>query len=179
MVVNSGSEAVMVYKHTKLGQSELVATDKIQNTSTPESRKSPKLTDKNDARYGLELVKNSVDTGCSRQAKAKFSELINELFDVFSKNEWDSNAIWQAKKYKLNRVSDQFFLPNQRTPIHYKDYPQQQIDPFLEKKMITPCNSPYKLPTILIRKKNGKDRPAVDYSQMNRQTTKSCWPSLP
>ena len=86
MVTNTGDEAVMIHKDTTLGQYELVATDKIQNISTLKSRKSPKLTDKKDAKYDLKFVKNSIGTGFSPEAKAKFSELINEFSDVFSQN---------------------------------------------------------------------------------------------
>ena len=57
MVTNTGDEAVLIHKDTTLGQSELVATNKIQNISTLKSRKSPKLTDKKDAKYDLKLVK--------------------------------------------------------------------------------------------------------------------------
>ena len=87
ILTNTGDEEVMIHKDTTLGQSELVATDKIQNIST--LRKSPKLTDKKDAKHDLKIVKNSIDSGISLEAKAKFSEPIEEFSDVFSKNEWD------------------------------------------------------------------------------------------
>ena len=87
MVTNTGDETVMIQKDTTMGQSELVATDKIQNISALQNRKSPKLTDKKDAKYDLKLVKNSIDTGISLEAKAKFSESINEFSDMFLKNE--------------------------------------------------------------------------------------------
>ena len=57
MVTNTGDEAVKIHKETTLGQSKLVAMDKIQNISTHKSRKSPKLTDKKDAKHRLKLVK--------------------------------------------------------------------------------------------------------------------------
>ena len=79
MVTNTGNGAVMIHKETTLGQSELLATEKIQNISTLKSRKSPKLTDKKDAKYDLKLVENSIDTGISLEATAKFTELINEF----------------------------------------------------------------------------------------------------
>ena len=89
MVTNSGHEKVMIHKDTTLRESELVGMDEIQNISTLKSGRSPKLTEKKDAKYDLKLVKNSIDTGISLEAKAKFSELIIEFSDVFSKNEWD------------------------------------------------------------------------------------------
>ena len=87
IVTNTGDEAVMIHKETTLGQYELVATDKIQVISTLKCRKSPKLPDKKDAKHDLKLVKNFIDTGVSLEGKAKFSELIDKFFDVFSKNE--------------------------------------------------------------------------------------------
>ena len=86
MVTNTRDEAVMIHKDTTLGQSELVATDKIQNIRTLKNRKSPKLTDKKDAKYDLKLVKKSIGTGISQEEKAKFSKLINEFSAVLSKN---------------------------------------------------------------------------------------------
>ena len=98
----------MIYKNTTLGQSELVAMDKIQNFSTLKSRKSPKPTDKKDAKYDLNLVKKFIDTGISLEAKAKFPELISEFFDVFSKNEWDiGQCNVTAHKMSIEPCSDQ------------------------------------------------------------------------
>ena len=67
-------------------------------------------------------------------------------------------------------------LPNRRMPLHYKDDLQEKIDAFLEKKLITPCHSPYSAPAMLFPKKNGKLRLVIDYRQLNKQTIKSCWP---
>ena len=109
----------MIHKNTTLGQSELVATDKIQNISTLKNRKSSKLTDKNDAKYDLKLVKNSVDTGISLEAKAKFSELINDFSDVFSKNEWDiGQCDVTVHKIQVEAGSRPIKLPNRRMPLH-------------------------------------------------------------
>ena len=177
MVTNTGDEAVMIHKDTTLGQSELVAMDKIQNISTLKNRKSPKLTDKKDAKYALKLVKNSIDTGISLEAKAKFSELINEFSDVFSKNEWDiGQCDVTTHKTQVEPGSRPIKLPNRRMPLHYKDDLQEKIDAFLEKKLITPCHSPYSAPAMLVPKKNGKLRLVIDYRQLNKQTIKSCWP---
>ena len=122
MVTNTGDEAAMIHKETILGQSELVATDKIQNISTLKSSKSPKLTDKTDVKYHLKLVKNSIDTGISLEAKAKFSELISEFSDVFSKIELDiGQCDVTAHRIQVEPGLQPIKLPNRRMPLHYKD----------------------------------------------------------
>ena len=151
--------------------------DKIQNLSTLKSRKSPKLTDKKDAKYDLKLVKNSIDTGISLEAEAKFSELISEFSDVFSKNEWDiGQCDVTAHKIQIEPGSRPIKLPNRRMPHHYKQDLQEKVDAFPEKKLITPCHSPYSAPAMLVPKKNGKLRLVNDYRQLKKQTIKSCWP---
>ena len=177
MVTNTGDEAVMIHKETTLGQSELVATDKIQNISTLRNRKSPKLTDKKDAKYDLKLVKKSIDTGFSQEGKAKFYKLINEFSAVFSKNEWDIDQCdVTAHKIQVEPGSRPIKLPNRGMPLHYKDDLQKKIGGFLEKKLITPCHNPYGAPAMLVPKNNGKLRLKIDYRQLNKQTINSCWP---
>ena len=177
MVTNSGDEEVLIHRDTTLGQSELVATDKIQNISTLNSCRSPKLTDKKDDKYYLKHLKNSIDTGISQEGKAKFSKLFKEFSNVFLKNEWDiSQCDVAAQNIQVEPGSRPIKLPNRRIPLHYKDDLQEKIDAFLEKKLITPCQSPYSAPAMLVPKKNGKLRLVLDYRQLKKQTIKSCWP---
>ena len=177
MVTNTGDEAGMIHKDTTLGEFELVAMDKIRNISTFKSRKSSKLTDKKDAKHDLKLVKNSIDTGISPEAKAKFSELINVFSDVLLKNEWDiGQCNVTAHKSQVEPGSRPIKLPNRRMPLHYKDDLPEKIDAFLEKRLITLCHSPYSAPAMLVLKKNGQLRLVNDYRQLNKQTIKSCWP---
>ena len=118
----------MIHKDTTLGQSELVATDKIQNISTLKSRNSPNLTDKKDAKYDSKLVKNSINTGVSLEAKAKFSELISEFSDVFSKNERDiGQCDVTAHRIQGEPGSRPIKIPNRRMPSHYKDDLQTKV----------------------------------------------------
>ena len=165
MVTNNGDEAIKIHKETTLGQSELVATDKIQNISTLKSRKSPKLTNQKDAKYDLNFVKSSVDTGISLEAKAKYSKLINEISDVFSKNEWDIGQCGlTAHKIQVEAGSRPIKLPNRRMPLYYKDDLQEKIDAFLGKRLVTPCHSPYSAPAILVPRQTPSSNtlPAVE-----------------
>ena len=155
----------------------LVAMDKIQNISTLKSLKSPKLTNKKDAKYDLKFVKKSIDTGFSLEAKAKFSELISDFSDVFSKNERDIDQCdVTAHKIQTQPGLRPVKLPNRRMHLHYKQVLQEKVDAFLEKKLITPCHSPYSAPAMLVPRKNRELRLVINYRQLNKQTIKSCWP---
>ena len=179
MVTNTGDEAVMIHKGTTLGQSELVALDKIQNISTLKSRKSPKINDKKDAKYDFKLVKNSIDTGISLEAKAKFSELISKFSDVLSKNEWDIRQCdVPAHKIQIEPGSRPKKLPNRRMPLHYKQDLQEKFDAFLEKIFITPCHSPYSATAIIVPKKNGKLRLVIDHRQLKNKPSIGPIPSI-
>ena len=122
----------------------------------------------------MKVVKNSIESGISLEAKAKFSEPIEEFSDVFSKNEWDiGQCDVTAHKIEIE--------PGSRpVKLSQKDAPPVQItekvDAFLEKKFITPCHSPYSAPAMLASKKNGKLRLVIDHRQLNKETIKSCWP---
>ena len=128
MVTNTGAEAVMMHKETTLGQAELVATDKIQNISTLKCPESPKLTDRRDAKQDLKLFKISIDTGLSVEAKAKFSDIINEFSDVFSKNEWDNGQCdVTAHKNQVKPGWRPTKLLSRRIPLYYKEDRREKL----------------------------------------------------
>ena len=125
----------------------------------------------------MTLVKNSIDTGILPETRAAFSDLINEFSDVFSKDERDiGQCDVTAHKIQIEPGSRPVKLPNRRMPLHYEQDLQEKVDSFLEKKLITPCHSPYSAPGKLVPNKNGKLCLVIDYRQLNKQTIKSCWP---
>ena len=95
---------------------------------------------------------------------------------MFSKIEWDiGQCDVTAHKIQVEPGSRPIKVPNRRMLLHYKDDLQEKIDALLEKKLITPCHSPYSAPAMLVPKKNGLCL-VIDYRHLNKQTIKSCWP---
>ena len=53
-------------------------------------------------------------------------------------------------------------LTNTKIPVNYKDDLKEKIDAFMAKELITPCQSPYSAPALLVPKKKSKLRSLID-----------------
>ena len=96
---------------------------------------------------------------------------------MFSRNEWDIGQCEVAVHKIHNEVGSRpVKLPIRRMTLHYKQDFQETVDAFLEKKLITPCHSPYSARAVLVPKKNGKLRLVIDYRQLDKQTINSFRP---
>ena len=111
------------------------------------------------------------------QIRALFAQLVRTFSQVFSKPEWDLGKCDLVQhKIGLHPGSKPVKLPNRRMPMHFKKDLRQKIVNFLELELITPCNSSYSSPAMLVPKKNGKLRLVIDYRQLIKQTVESFWP---
>ena len=103
---------------------------------------------------------------------------MKEFSDIISKSEWDlGKRDVTMHRIEVETGSKPAKIPTRRMPLHYKEDIQKKIHSFLEKKLTTPCHSPYSAPAMLVPKKNGKLRLVHDYRQLNKQTIKSTWPN--
>ena len=59
-----------------------------------------------------------------------------------------------------------------RTPLHLRDQVSDQIDELLKAKIITPSNSNWSFPIVLVKKRDNKNefRLAIDYRKLNKIT---------
>ena len=110
--------------------------DKVQNISTLKSRKSPKLTDRKNTGYDLKMVKNSIVTGISMEAKAKFFELMNVFSEMFFKNERDiGQCDVTAHKIQVELRSQPVKFQNCRIPLHYREKLQKKLTSFSKRNL--------------------------------------------
>ena len=166
---------VIVYKGTSLGSFSVVGPAEIaaMNRVIADLPYHPQcqVPDKHDVEEVIKPTQTSMDP----QIRAQFAQLLRTFSDVFSKSEWDIGKC-DLVQHKVNFYPDSkpVKLPNRRMPMHFKRDLRQNIDNFLEHKLITPCHSPHSSPAMLVPKKNGKLRLVNDYRQLNKQTVKSC-----
>ena len=122
-------------------------------------------------------MKTAVGNQLPFSLQGEFGSLIDEFSDVFSKNEWDiGKCDVTSHTIDVCPGSRPVNLPNRRMPLHYKEDLREKLDAFLEKGLVIPCHSPYSAPAIMVPKKNGKLRLAIDYRQLNNQIIKLCRP---
>ena len=172
-IANTNDEVLTIYKVTTMGSSQLVSDRLIQEIN----QKQMKTYNEVDPKYDLENLKKAISKEINNNCRADFRNLIDDYGDSFSINQRDlgkCDATSQIIKVKTG--SQLIKLPNRRMAVHYKDDLKEKIDAFMNKELITPCHSPYSAPSMLVTKRNGKLRLAIDYRKLNEQTIKSRWP---
>ena len=130
-------------------------------------------------RYDVNEVMKETWSSIDPQIRAQFTQLLRTFSGVFSKSKWDIGKCDLVQhNIDFYSGSKRVKLPNCRMPMHFKNGLRQQIDKFLEHKVITPFHSPHSSPAMMAPKKTGKLRLVIDYRQLNKQTVKYCWPLL-
>ena len=156
-------EDVIVYKGTSLGSFSVVGSAEIGAmnrviTDLPDNPQG-QVPDKYDVKEVIKYIQSSMDP----QIRTQFAQLLRTFSDVFSKSELDIGKCDLVQhKIDLYSGSKPVKLPNRRMPMHFKKDLRQNIDKFLEHKLITPCHSPDSSPAMLVPKKNGKLRLVID-----------------
>ena len=177
IIENSNDGPVTLYKDTTLENSEIVPKEYMQNVRVHKPKvKSQTKFNRTDEKHKLKHVKKNRQSVTSLASGWVWHSLWR-IFGRLFKNGWDF-CMCDLTSHKIDVYpgSRPVKLPDRRMPLHYKEDLREKLDAFLEKDLITPCQSPYSAPAIPVPKKNGKLRLVVDYRQLDSQTVKSRWP---
>ena len=107
--------------------------------------------------------------------KKEFREILSNHQDVFSKSGelGRTSVVYHDIETGSARPIRQ---PARRLPHHQRAEAQKQIEEMLEKGVISPSNSPWANPVVLVKKKDGSTRFCVDYRKLNDLTYKDAYP---
>ena len=161
-------EDVRVYKGTTLrnfslvGSKELAAMNRVI-ADLPDCPQGQVL-DKFDIKEVLIQTQSSMNPNILE----KFAKLLRTFSDVFSESKWDVGRCDLVKqRIDLYPGSKPVKLPNRRMPMHFKVDLRQNVDKFLEHKLITPCQSLHRSPAVLVPKKKSNFSLVIDCRLLN------------
>ena len=115
--------------------------------------------------------------GChSESEKNKVEKLLSDYETVFSCNESDLGVTNLAEHTIDTGDARPIKQRPRKTPMAFSGEEQEAIQELENKGVIRKSTSPWASPIVLVRKKNGKVRPCVDYRRLNAVTTKDAFP---
>ena len=122
---------------------------------------------KNETKINFDLSKSDL----TEQQKATLRNLLEENKDLFSpslKNLGKTDLYHHVIETEPGRGPVR--LPFYRQPPHIRQEIDRQVNEMLEQGIIEPSNSIWHSPVVLVKKKDGTYRFAVDYRQLNKIT---------
>jgi hypothetical protein len=114
-------------------------------------------------------------THISPQLRKRLQDLVLEFSDIFSETPLAGGALVDIPEHTIDLIpgSKPAFRRNYRmSPLEQAELKKQVLD-FLEKRIITPSNSPFGAPVLFIPKSNGGLRFCLDYRGLNDITVKT------
>ena len=111
------------------------------------------------------------------ELKHELRILLNRYQTIF---DWDNTTIGHTNLLNHRIVIQENTLPISHRPYRLSpieaEYLQKEIEKYCKLGVITPSNSPWAAPVILVKKKNGEYRMVIDYRKLNAVTKKDSYP---
>ena len=102
--------------------------------------------------------------------------IVKHFADVFSKDDTDLGCTHLAVHEIPTGDATPVKQPPRRVPLALAHEEKEAIDNLKKQGVIRESSSPWASPIVLVRKKNGKIRPCVDYRRVNFLTRKDAYP---
>ncbi|KAG0925429.1 hypothetical protein G6F30_013366 [Rhizopus arrhizus] len=112
-----------------------------------------------------------------KAVEKKLRILLKKYYSIF---DWNNDTIGNTSIITHKIIIDKHtqpisHRPYRLSPIEAK-YLEQEIDKYCKLGVISPSNSPWAAPVILVKKKNGEYRMVIDYRKLNAVTKKDSYP---
>ncbi|KAG1484772.1 hypothetical protein G6F47_013503 [Rhizopus delemar] len=113
----------------------------------------------------------------SDDIKLELSKLLQGYKHIF---DWDNNTMGHTNLIQHKIILEKDTMPIRHRPYRLSpieaDYLQKELDKYCKLGIISPSNSPWAAPVILVKKKNGDYRMVIDYRKLNTVTKKDSYP---
>ena len=151
------------------------ALRKIQFMSRNVSETSPVHTQQVELEKVPSHLRTLCEDACSNRTeeeKRKITELLVKHEQAFSKDEFDLGCRHLAEHVIDTGDAKPIQYPPRRVPLAFADEERQVIENMENQGIIRKSYSCWSSPLCLLRKKNGKVRPCIDYRAVNKVTKK-------
>lgn len=118
----------------------------------------------------LEKLYNDAVTNRTSEQCQQIATLLNKYSDAFSKTETDIGCTHLIEHAIDTGDAAPIKQPPRRIPLAYADEEKKAVTQLLDQGIIRKSMSPWGSPIQLVRKKNGKMRPVVDFRRLNLVT---------
>ena len=112
----------------------------------------------------------------SKQEQERLKEILIEYADTFAKDEFDLGSFDEIKHTIDTGDARPVKLGLRRTPIQYVEHEDEHLQKMLDAGIVSPSCSDWAAAPVLLKKKDGSIRWAVDYRKLNSVTRKDNFP---
>ena len=114
--------------------------------------------------------------GLPELEQGKLFDILCQYSDVFAEHDLDLGCYSNIKHEINTENAAPTRLRMRRTPIHFQEEEEKHLKKLLDIGVIEPSNSEWAAAPVLIRKKDGSVRYAIDYRALNTVTVKDAFP---
>jgi len=115
-------------------------------------------------------------SGLDKTQEQSLLKLLNEYDDLFAKHDYDIGRTDIIRHSIEIPDTKPIYQRPYRLPASRKEIVEKSISNMLDHGIIVPSKSPWASPVVIIPKKNGKLRFAIDYRKLNAITKRDVFP---
>ncbi|KAG0976387.1 hypothetical protein G6F28_012671 [Rhizopus arrhizus] len=113
----------------------------------------------------------------NKSMKEELLKLLKRYQHIF---DWDNDTIGRTNLINHKIIIEENTLPISHRPYRISpleaEHLQKELNKYCKLGVISPSNSPWAAPVILVKKKNGDYRMVIDYRKLNAKTKKDAYP---
>ena len=165
---NSGEQSVQIPEGMVIGKVERVSLVKeVQDVAIPAGEQLPP--------HLMDLYARG-SQNLSEKQQASYRDFLRCHSNVFSEGPMDIGRCNLAKHHIRLKDTTPIKIPARRMPREKAEEADRQVDELLKEGLISPSDSPFSAPLVMVKKKDGSYRMCVDYRECNAQTIRDAYP---